>query len=530
MRIVRLKQVELALADGRLDEACDLLADRDLRDHRRGQELVGELVPQLLDRGRKHLESGHARQALADCQKAQALAGNAAEIAELQAQVAERLAGRQGSKRRRGELAAAAREHIENGRLSLGEALLADAPDHSGRTELLRHEAEARRKAAGAALQRAEAALERSDHATAIDELLTARANRADTDAMAELAGRLIAAAAAEARQEIGRGRGDLAEALLGRLAPLAAGNRELSDLLGILAECRRGRTCLDGAEFRQAAEALRRAAAMLPEAQWLQQAVADAERGAAAIEALRSGPLGMLPINPAEAAATQAPPPLPNIAAFAAPAGPATPAAAPRPASGAIMPSKFLLRLDGTSTTLVLRESCVTIGPISSSERPQLGLMADAGLPVATVQRTEGDYLLRSEQTVAVNDRPVTEHLLSDGDKIALSPRCRLRFRLPSAASGSAVLELSTARLPQADVRRIVLLDREMIVGPGSAVHVRSEDLPHRAVLHLRDGRLLCQSETTLTNDAGPLDPTAGLPLDTPVRLGPLGLVVTRV
>jgi hypothetical protein len=145
------------------------------------------------------------------------------------------------------------------------------------------------------------------------------------------------------------------------------------------------------------------------------------------------------------------------------------------------------------------------------------------------TIERTEGDYFLRCGSGVEVNEKMTTGTLLADGDKIALSPRCRLRFRLPSAASGSAVLELSTARLPQADVRRVILLDREMIMGPDPAAHVRADHLPARAVLHVRDGRLLCRTDEQLTIDRRPADPAEGIPLDTPVRVGPLGLVVSR-
>ena len=60
MGILRLKQTEAALADGRLDEACELLADQELRSHSRGQELLGRLVRALAARGVEHLSAGRA--------------------------------------------------------------------------------------------------------------------------------------------------------------------------------------------------------------------------------------------------------------------------------------------------------------------------------------------------------------------------------------------------------------------------------------------------------------------------------------
>jgi len=523
VRILQIKQAECALADGRLDEACELIADSDLRSHRRGQKLLGRLVEGLLARGEAHLAAGSAREALADCERATRLGGNLPEAAELRGRIAEHLSGDRHRRRRRGELAAAAREHIENGRLTLAEHLLAGA-DNGSRDEPLRQEAASRRAAAEAALRRAAAALKRRDYAAAIEELRTARANRAENDEMTELAAQIVDASAAKARQEMLRGRVDLAERLLRRLKPLTASNGEVQDLLRVAAECRGGWLCIRRGELRRAGEVLRRAASILPEAKWLREAVAEADRGAEATESLRSGPLGMLGEDGPEAAA----PP----AREEAPAPPVLlPLTEPLPgAAGAIMPSRFLLQLDGADSSLVFRNDRVTIGPISSSQCPQLGLLADPNLPAVTIERTEGDYFLRCATPVTVNGRSVTGRLLADGDKIALSPRCRMRFRLPNAASGSAVLELSTARLPQADVRRVVLLDREMIVGPGAAAHIRADHLPHRAVLHLRDGRLLCRTKSALTIDDRPLDATEGIPLATPVRIGPLGLVVTRL
>ncbi|HUS91443.1 MAG TPA: hypothetical protein VM695_06310 [Phycisphaerae bacterium] len=541
MRILRIKQAEAALADGRLDEASELLADAEIRSHRQGQQLVGSLVRRLVERGGEHLTAGRIQQALADCEKAAELGGNLPEAAELRGRIAAALSGKEHARRRHGELLATAREHLEDGRLSVAEQLLAGAGEDSTRVERLRHEAQARRSAAEAALRRAGAALEREDFATAVDEMLAARAHRAANDETAEMTTRVVDSSVHWAAEEVLRGRLDRGESLLRRLQPLAGRNGRVEDLLRAVAQCRRGWAEIRRGELRRAAEALRRARSMLPEAEWLAQAVEQADRAAAALESLGAGPLGLLD-TPGQrgSVAETLPAGLPSLEPPGAELAPAqspvlaplfeAPAAAPPPASGSLVPRRFLLRVDGAGSSLVLRDDRVTIGPISSARRPELGLLADPNLPVMSIERTEGDYFLRAESAVMVNDKPTTGRLLADGDKIALSPRCRFRFRLPSAASGSAVLELSTARLPQADVRRVVLLERELILGPGVAAHVRTEHLPQRAVLYVRDGRLLCRSEAQLTIDRRPADASAGLPLDTPVRIGPLGLVVNKV
>ena len=83
MLILRLKQCERALADGRLDEAFDLVRQPDVRAHRRGQDLVGELVKALIDRGRRHLAQGRLTAAATDADKAIQLGGNLPDAVQL---------------------------------------------------------------------------------------------------------------------------------------------------------------------------------------------------------------------------------------------------------------------------------------------------------------------------------------------------------------------------------------------------------------------------------------------------------------
>ena len=75
MLMLRLRQAQCALADGRLDEAQRLLEEPALRDHRKGQRLVARLARRFGDRARDHLKAGQPRAALADCGRAIALAG-----------------------------------------------------------------------------------------------------------------------------------------------------------------------------------------------------------------------------------------------------------------------------------------------------------------------------------------------------------------------------------------------------------------------------------------------------------------------
>ena len=191
---------------------------------------------------------------------------------------------------------------------------------------------------------------------------------------------------------------------------------------------------------------------------------------------------------------------------------------------------STFIMQMDGVGSFLVFREARVTVGPVSSSARPMLGLIADPNTPVATIERVDGDYFIRSQTAIEVNGQSVTEKLLADGDRIALSPRCRLRFGLPNPASTTAVLTLSGAGLGRPDVRQIVLMDRDILIGPYTNNHIRTDQLSDVAAIFAQNGRLLCRAKDGVSVDGRPFDPSVGLTIDKRVEIGKLSMVVARL
>jgi hypothetical protein len=206
-----------------------------------------------------------------------------------------------------------------------------------------------------------------------------------------------------------------------------------------------------------------------------------------------------------------------------------ADPPVTPEGKANTRLPSRFILHVDGAGSFLILRERCITVGAEGSSRTPDLGLLADTRLPTTTIERTDEDYFLVSEAPVRVNGAPVTRKLLGNGDRIALSNRCRLRFTVPNAASTSAVLELSGTRLPHSDARRVILFEKSLVLGPGSSAHVRVDDLAEPVVLHMRDGQLFCRTPDEVRVDDQLIDRHAGIPLGASVRVGPLSMVVAQ-
>jgi hypothetical protein len=154
---------------------------------------------------------------------------------------------------------------------------------------------------------------------------------------------------------------------------------------------------------------------------------------------------------------------------------------------------------------------------------------MADPNLPVATIERADDDYFIRSSSPVRVNDATTTNKLLVNGDRIGLSPRCGMRFTIPNPASTTAILGLSTARLGRADVRQIILMDRDILIGPNAGSHIHAESLEETITLFVQNGRLLCKAKQGILVDEKPVSATSGLPIEKQIRIGRMSMVLSE-
>jgi hypothetical protein len=513
---LHLRQAECALSDGRLDEALQLANDPKVRRHRQGQALVGRLTAALADRSRQHLDAGRLQEALSDCEKAVTLGGIQETTTELRRRIAEALLDQQKSQQHRQGALAVAREHLAHDRLTLGERAL-DHADAGAEGQTDRLHLDNRRAGEQADADAIRAALDRGDWAGAIDRLLAIDNRRRQRTALAELQREAETIVTQRVRQALNDGRLDRAELLARRLTALAPDTPDTQEWTRILAQLGRARSAVEAGRCRQGAQVLRRLAVALPDADWLIPSAEQCESAAASLDALASGPLGLagdIEDFP-DANASDRPP----VAAPKAPA-PAAPAAPPAP--------RLRVQIDGVGGFLLVRKNRVTVGPISSDQRPDVGLLADPSHPVAVIERSEGDYFLHGPEGVTVNGRDGGPHMLADGDRVAVGTRCRLRFRRPNPASSTALLDLSGGKLPQGDIRRVILMDREVLIGPGAA-HLRADQLSRPIALVMRSGRLHLQSDPPARAGDAELSADDPLPLDTPVRVGPVSMVISE-
>jgi len=527
--VLRIKQAECALADGRLDEAFEILKAEQVRRHRRGQDLAGRLARALAVRGTSHLDAGRIQQALNDCNKADRLAGNLAEITELREAICCAVDLKQQNHNRHRRRLARARAHIDEGRLSAGEEILTGSVRSAG-ADHLREEVAAMRLQVDAAAAKAEEALGRDDLEAAVAILKNTEPAHRQNGRLNTAVSRTTALGRQQIAEHLKKGRIDVAHSVLKLIEPLVSGSIEFTELGRMVNQCLRAAE-LAATEPRKAVQILERLKPLLPTASWINDAVAQAKQAAGALDALAAGPLGLVACDTADSGDVAGREPVnepPHVARHAEKHN----FAADRMSESAgrtRLPSEFVLQVDGVGSFLVLQDQSVTVGPISSSARPVLGLLTDPHTPAAAIERTDGDYFIRSQDPIQVNDRPATEKLLDDGDTIALSERCRLRFGLPNAASTTATLVLSTGRLPRADINGVILVDKDILVGPGAGNHIRADRCNKNVTLAVRDKRLFCKAHTAAVNGRS-LGAQTALPMNTQIKIDRLSLVITKL
>ncbi len=522
MLILRIRQAECALADGRLDEAYEIAQAEDVRRHHHGQRLIGRLARALMQRGQENLAANRFQPALADCNKAEKLGGNLPEITQLRAAICEAIVRQQQTHQQEALRVAQAKQHIEDGWLSVGGRILEEAPAGDGRVQLARQELAAARFQTDDAVAKAQQALQQGDIEEAIYIACGARIGQCKGGKAGDLLRQIRGQAIQRVRADLEQGRLDRAQTFLQRLMPLGKDGTEVAELTEALAWCRQAAQHVIAGRPGAALPLLRKVKAICPSARWLDQAISDTKRAAEAYDELNAGPLGLSTAEVADQVG--------SVPVRAYRAREETPYGVTTNEESDDMPSRFVLQVDGVGSFIVFREARVTVGPISSSARPMLALMADPNVPTIMLERMEGDYFLRSSTPVEVNGQAATEKLLADGDRITLSPRCSVRFHLPNPASTTAVLTLSGARLGRPDVKQVILMDRDILIGPFANDHIRTEKVKESVTLFMQNGRLLCRAKESILVDGHGFDPNVGLALDKHVEIGNVSMVVARL
>lgn len=543
-RMILLKKARIALRQGRLDEAYGIVTDGDLREHRQGQILGEKLVGPLLSRAEKHLADGRTEDALADVERAANLGGNRPRTASLRERILAALTEKRRDAFRERAVLDSVRRHIQAGQVGAAEGRLEAVPGDVTRKMQLEREVKRLREETEAAQTRLRDHLKHGELTAALEAAADALAGSGAETATRELVLEATRRAERALDEALVAGRLERAQALAAGLEALEGAAPGEGRWREALALCENAAEAAESGDWREARVFAGRLRGLLPEAKWVKACEEKLGVVEDAIHFLRCSPLEQVSSSSGGHAAGAAEKsrkrrtPDRDLGATVSVAASAPVkkalaggvAAAPLPrVQGAGSPAgRRVLWVNGVGSYLLLSQERVTLGRAGSSARPDVALAADIEGVHAELVRVDGDYFVVARGPVKVNGRAVERHLLADGDEVLLGKRARLKFRLPTSLSSTAVLELGTGLRVSGDVRSVLLIDEHILIGDGGECHVQAHGANGRVVLSL-DGqgfRLKSPEPIAVNGEARSGEET--VPLGVVVETGSLAFTMT--
>ncbi|MDB5386747.1 MAG: hypothetical protein JWM11_2393 [Planctomycetaceae bacterium] len=155
-------------------------------------------------------------------------------------------------------------------------------------------------------------------------------------------------------------------------------------------------------------------------------------------------------------------------------------------------------LWVDGVGAYLLCFDRQIQIGGAGGERETQaeISLLSNLSRYHARLIRSGEIWLLEPLGPVTVEDRPVVRQcLLNDGNRILLGSSVKLRFRLPSALTGTARLDFESSHRTNPSVDGIILLAGTCVLGPGLDSHITCRPECDRVLLTQRASGFWCQA-----------------------------------
>jgi hypothetical protein len=177
---------------------------------------------------------------------------------------------------------------------------------------------------------------------------------------------------------------------------------------------------------------------------------------------------------------------------------------------------SRYMIWVDGVGGYLVCLSPRVVIGgPGHGSGAADVSLLANLSRRHATIHRASEGYVLEAHAPVKVADRIVEGVArLNDNYALELGEGVRLRFRIPSVLSATAVLDFVSDHRPSRSVDGVVLLDETCLLGSGNENHIRCPEWNESILLFRKEGKFWCKSQSDLViggkvvQESAPIEP----------------------
>ena len=526
MLILKLKQAQCALADERLDEAFDLLNSDQIKQQHKAQKLISQLAQALINRAQNHLNAARLAQAEADCNKASSLAGNQAQIAQIRTDLCKQREQIHYQNQQQQVQVALAQKNFDNGMLSVGQDILDLTQNKNQDAHILMHQVNAKRLEIKSIITRIEQAISMDNLELCLDiiaeiEPKTIRSNTTLTKLHTEINHKLVLTVQAHFKEA----RLDLACLLLKRMVNTDELPSQVQQIHQALNNCAKAQQYISQGHPDQACEILQKLKLMYPNTKWLNTAIDQANLARENLNKLKVGPLALIdpdlnipvaePQNTTIKKARQIKPNNLNTQKTIQ--------------NNLVSLEKFVLQVDGVGSFLVLTQNQVTAGPISCSAGNDLDLIMNPHLPRVNITRDDEDYFLTSKKPVLVSDTRLNHKLLVDGDRISLSDKCRIKFNLPNAASTTATLVISGAKMTRPDINYVILMDQNILIGPSCNNHIRTSALSENLVLTRENNRIFCRNAKQIMINKKQASANSHLPVNTPVNIDNISLVFAQ-
>jgi hypothetical protein len=445
---LQLRKARLAVADGRWDEAAEMLATEPLREFLPAKQLSQQLAGQLVERARQRIASGQSTAGWRDLDRAARLGIDEGQIGGLRHEESTRRLEDAVKLLARGDAPAAtqALERMEARRLG--------GDERRTWQMIARHMTTADQSTSKGEIALAIRSLEQAEHLLPVEGSSSVRTR---------LQERLVTLRDASSRQH----------ALEGQLhAALAASN--WTDVLAAAA------ALLELAPQHSAARQARHKA-------W--QAV-----GMEVTMPYR-GPLALNGKRFANGRRLEVGSPFPKSPS---PHGRGNSAVNDR------QPGKRVVAwIDAVGGFLICLGDEIVLGQPSSDGAVDVPILGDVSRRHAIIRRDREAYVLSPLHRTAIDGVQISEpSVLRDKSIIKLGDAVQLRFRKPHALSATAVLEIVSHHRTDPAVDGIVLMSESCILGPNAHSHVQCRDWTADLVLFRRGEELMCRTHSPIEID----------------------------
>ncbi len=471
MYLIRLKQVKQAFDAGNIDQACQMLTSDDyLCQRKEGKELLNKLADAFILRGNSHLDSGRYLQARLDCDNAKKCNIDNTGIIVL-ADSIEAAEKASLNRQRHNEVnLMEARDHLQNGRLTMGMKIIDDNESMPG-ASLLRKQAQLRQQQLQDIADKLKIALDNND----TDYVLQLIADLSDREMTSGKMTALVKSARdmvlAQIKSDFAAGRLARLVALLEKSRVITADSIEFAEWHELLNCYRQASEYIESGNYRKALQLLNRVKSIVSDADWLNKLLDSVERAIDAIDDIQLNTPVLKNSNLSQAK----------------PAPDKVRAARPAPVKEVVkqtMANK-ILNIDGAGSYMLFISDKITIGPVSSIEKKDIAIIASSNSPLIEIHKDEDDYFVRAASgEIIVNGKKHKEALLNNGDKIAASDRSYVKFNRANPASSTAIIDLAGVRLPQADITAAIMADNEIIIGSSPSAHIKCRNCKSDIVL----------------------------------------------